>query len=53
MKQAWIEVKRFVPGYTVQIGGGLFDLGTKTLASAVKLARSDRRVKTVHLPMAQ
>ncbi len=53
MIEAWIDSNRFKPGYTVQIGGGLFDLGTRTLAGAVKLAKNDRRVKTIHLPMVQ
>ncbi len=51
MRQAWIDSSR--RGFSVQIGGGLFDLGTKTLAAAVKLAASDRRVKTIHLPMVE
>ncbi len=47
--QALIEA--WPVGFTVRIGSGRFDLGTRTLAEAVRLARSDRRVRTVWLPL--
>jgi hypothetical protein len=52
MKQAWIQPRKFGRGYTVRIGGGLLDLeGVTTLARAVALARRDRAVTRVYLPI--